>query len=274
MKKLLAFILILALCILPACKKKDKVLPSVDPSAEESSAVSSIVDSSEASSAEESSEDSSALTSSEESIEDSSLIVSTENTNTIGRVDISIISTFSGKISLFPGDTFESAVNIKNTGARSAFVRFHFAVPDFQEDGKNINIIDIDFEEKSVANGEWIWGKSIDSNHPVRDGGEWNQTHGFTINGIPYKAYCVTYETALLPNTTTATNAFHQIRMPVNISNNTMTAWLNLCEGSNQSLLYLFAEGVQADGFDNAVDALNTAFGEPTSDYYQNLGWK
>jgi len=209
------------------------------------------------------------------------------NSFTIGDVEIDLVEEFEQGANLTPGvgtrdpetgvveiaNTVSKVVNVENIGDNDAYVRVHIAIPAFQVDGVNVNVINPVCDDMSTVNGQWIWGKTLDSNYPPRDGGEWNQTRDFTINGIPYKAFCVTYESILAPDETTTTDAMYKVYMQSEISNEDIKGWDALYGDGNWEKVYVYAEGVQAEGFSDAITALNTAFGEPSSEYYQNLDW-
>ena len=162
----------------------------------------------------------------------------------------------------------EKEVYVKNTGINDAFVRVHIAIPAFQKNSTNINAIALDFDDQTTVNGKWIWGNTLDSNYPPRDGGEWNVYRDITINGIPYKVFVVTYETAIAKDEITP-DAIDSIHMDPTVTNEDIAGWNTLYGKDEWAKVYVVAEAVQADGWDDPITALNTAFGDPSATDYQ-----
>ena len=198
------------------------------------------------------------------------------NTFTVGEVKIDLFEDFNtAELNLLPAvkytdketgveqwkNQIEKEVYVENTGANKAYVRVHIAVPAFQKDGANINVISADFNDMTTVDGKWIWGKTIDANYPPRDGGDWNIYRDITIEGVPYKVFVVTYETALAKGDITL-DAIDSVHMDSAITQDDIAAW-NELYGTDWAKIYVVAEAVQADGFDDAITALNEAFGEP-----------
>ncbi len=155
-------------------------------------------------------------------------------------------------------NTIEKEVYVENTGDQDAYVRVHIAVPAL-EDGRNV--IATTCDDMSTVDGKWIWGTTLDANYPNRDGGAWNMYRNITIDGVPYKVYVVTYETALA-NGDVTDDAINKAYMDPDTTQDEIANW-NDQYGDKWSKVYVVAEAVQADGFDDAITALNTAFGEP-----------
>ena len=200
-----------------------------------------------------------------------------ENVFTIGNIAIDLFEDFNtDNLPMLPAvgttdpqtgvtemeNTIEKEVYVENTGDQDAYVRVHIAVPAFQKDGQNINVFSTSFDDQTTVNGKWIWGKTVDANYPPRDGGEWNIYRDIEINGVPYKVYVVTYETALANGDITL-DAIDSVYMDPSITQDDIALWNETYGEDVWNKIYVVAEGVQADGFDDAVTALDTAFGVP-----------
>lgn len=162
-------------------------------------------------------------------------------------------------------NTIEKEVYVENTGDQAAYVRVHIAVPAIA-DGRNI--IATTCHDMTTVDGKWIWGTTLDANYPYRDGGNWNMYRNIEIEGVPYKVFVVTYETALESDDVTV-DAISKVYMDPATTQDEIAEWNDLY-GDNWSKVYVVAEAVQADGFDDAITALNTAFGVP-GEY--NVDW-
>ena len=156
----------------------------------------------------------------------------------------------------------EKEVYVENTGSEEAYVRVHIAIPAVLDDGNpdfdaSKNILHFNYDEESVAKGKWNWSDSIKGT----TGSDWN-FYTTTIDGVNYNVYVATYETALKEGDTTV-NAIHQVYLDSETTNEDITK-LKETLGDNW-YIYVVAEGTQKAGFDNAYDALNTAFGDPAT---------
>lgn len=203
------------------------------------------------------------------------------NTFTVGNVKIDLFEDFNtDKLELIPAvgsidpqtgygtfrNTIEKEVYVENTGSQPAYVRVHIAVPAFTRANANggednINVISLLYDEYNTVDGTWIWGKDVNSNYPVRDGGEWNMYRDITISGVPYKVYVVTYETALAAGETTP-DAINKVYMDPKTTQDEIAVW-DSAYTDIWSNIYVVAEAVQAEGFDDPITALNEAFGVP-----------
>lgn len=168
-------------------------------------------------------------------------------------------------------------VYVENTGSEEAYVRVHIAIPSILDDGaetfdaKN-NVLHFNYnkskEPSSIGEGKWDWSKSaIDGKYE----GDWNY-YTTTIDGISYNVYVVTYG-AVLKNGEVTLDAIHEVYLDNKVTNEDITKIKETL--GNNWYIYVAAEGTQAAGFENAYDALNTAFGDPTdSAYTTKIDWK
>lgn len=162
----------------------------------------------------------------------------------------------------------DKMVTIENTGSEKAYIRAYFAIPSALDDGyetfnAGMNVLHFNFGNK-VVNGaisstegvEWIW--THDS--------KWNYFET-TLNGIKYNVYYADYYQAVDAGATTK-----QLVQGVYLDKTfDMKDGKPMAFGkefavdagwdwSNVSCP-VFAIACQAEGFDNATDAMNAAFG-------------
>ena len=162
----------------------------------------------------------------------------------------------------------DKMVTIENTGSEKAYIRAYFAIPSALDDGyetfnAGMNVLHFNFGNK-VVNGaisstegaEWIW----------THGGKWNYFET-TIDGIKYNVYYADYYQAVDAGATT-----EQLVQGVYLDKTfDMKDGKPMAFGkefavdagwdwSNVSCP-VFAIACQAEGFDNATDAMNAAFG-------------
>lgn len=162
----------------------------------------------------------------------------------------------------------DKMVTIKNTGSEKAYIRAYFAIPSALDDGyetfnAGMNVLHFNFGNK-VVNGaisstegvEWIW--THDS--------KWNYFET-TLNGIKYNVYYADYYQAVDAGATT-----EQLVQGVyldktfDIKDGKCYAFgkeVTLDAGWDWSKVScpVFAIACQAEGFDNAADAITAAFG-------------
>lgn len=162
----------------------------------------------------------------------------------------------------------DKMVTIENTGSEKAYIRAYFALPSALDDGYETfnagrNTLHFNFGNK-VVNG------AISSTEGV----EWTWTHGSkwnyfetVIDGIKYNVYYADYYQAVDAGTTT-----EQLVQGVyldktfDIKDNKAYAFgeeLTLDDGWNWNNVScpVFAIACQAEGFNNASDAITAAFG-------------
>ncbi len=211
------------------------------------------------------------------------------NVFTTGQVDITLNDTFNAdKAKLLPGDQNAIAKVIKVTNNKEdAYVRLHIAFPadtlDYSEtDGyyESNNLVHYNQTYASMDAGEWNWTKTaagVAGEHPGYPGnGTGYNAYTTTIDGTEYVVFVVTYMTKLTKDATTATEAIFQVYLDKYADTKdgvTYTAPANKAEGGyrtkalssnlNNYKIYVVAEGAQAEGFNDAYQALDAAFGAP-----------
>ena len=227
------------------------------------------------------------------------------NTFTMGNVKIDLIENFKpDEAELIPGKDITKAVTVKNVGHNDAYVRVHIAIPAKVDDGNPEfaavnNFLHFNFDWDSVADGEWTWFNTDEPKnipyekypgYPATGNTEWN-FYTDEIGGVLYNVYVVTYETALTSGDETATAAINNVYLDASVDNefvededgNVISIIYKDIRGNEIVLdtedvteaiqdalrIYVVAEGVQTEGFDTAIEALNTAFGVPGSEGYE-----
>lgn len=163
----------------------------------------------------------------------------------------------------------DKMVTIKNTGSEKAYIRAYFAIPSALDDGyetfnAGMNVLHFNFGNK-VVNGaisstegvEWIW----------THGSKWNYFETTLSDGIKYNVYFADYYQAVDAGATT-----EQLVQGVYLDKS-----FDMKEGKPYAFgkefdvdagwdwsnvkCPVFAVACQAEGFDNAADAINAAFG-------------
>ena len=191
-----------------------------------------------------------------------------KNTFTYGNVDIRLDEEFTQGSKLLPGIDVNKTVNVTNIGAEDAYVRVHIAIPAFLDSGDEDqpqfaaynNMLHWNFSKESLVNGYWNWHKtnvdgSTYAGYP-ENGGDWNCYHT-EINDITYNVYIATYETALSKNSQTAQPAIYKVFLDAKLNNADMTT-INEALNGDWSI-YVAAEAVQANGFNDAYAAFEAA---------------
>ena len=211
------------------------------------------------------------------------------NVFTTGQVDITLNETFDkDNAKLLPGDenAIAKVINVTNN-EEDAYVRLHIAFPadtlDYSEtDGyyEYNNLVHYNQRYASMVAGEWNWTKTADGvagEHPGYPGnGTGYNAYTTTIDNTEYVVFVVTYMTKLTKGATTATDAIFQVYLDKYADTEdgvTYTAPANEAEGGyrtkalssnlNNYKIYVVAEGAQAEGFTDAYQALDAAFGAP-----------
>ena len=159
----------------------------------------------------------------------------------------------------------ENEVYVKNTGSEDAYVRVHIAIPQILDDGADTfnaaaNVLHFNYADESIGEGKWDWSKAYDDGKYV---GDWNY-YTTEVAGIWYNVYVVTY-TGKLSTGYATVDAIHQVYLDSQTTNEDITAIKQVL--GEQWKILVVAEGTQAEGFANAYEALNTAFGVPGTDY-------
>lgn len=203
---------------------------------------------------------------------------SKKNVFTYGNVTIDLWENFENESKLLPAtgsaqegtlkNGVEKEVFVTNTGTEDAYVRVHIAIPKILDDGADTflavnNVLHFNYAEESIGKDKWDWSNSTGAPYE----GEWNY-YETKIEGIDYNVYVVTYEKVLAKDKTTE-DAMHQVYLDSKVTNK-MLDDISKTLGDKWNI-YVVAEGAQADGFANAYEALNTAFGVPGT-YTMNWG--
>lgn len=162
----------------------------------------------------------------------------------------------------------DKMVTIENTGSEKAYIRAYFAIPSALDDGyetfnAGMNVLHFNFGNKvvdgtvtSTEGAEWIWTHD----------GKWNY-YETDIDGIKYNVYFADYYQAVDAGATT-----EQLVQGVyldktfDIKDGKCYAFgeeVTLDEGWDWDNVScpVFAVACQAEGFDNATDAITAAFG-------------
>ena len=162
----------------------------------------------------------------------------------------------------------DKMVTVKNTGSEKAYIRAYFAIPSALDDGyetfnAGMNVLHFNFGNK-VVNGvvsstygvEWNW----------QHDGKWNYFET-EIDGIKYNVYYADYYQAVDAGATT--EQFVQgvyLDKSFDMKDGKPYAFgkeVTVDNGWNWNKVScpVFAVAVQAEGFDNATDAITAAFG-------------
>lgn len=158
----------------------------------------------------------------------------------------------------------DKIISIKNTGASKAYVRVFVAVPTALQNGQTPNaprydVLHWNFNGDSCAADQWT-DEIVVANPTV-------------INGVEYKIYSRTYTTALDANEVTATPAYIGFYLDKTVDMNAegqyTVDWGNGLEVIDYDLsegveIPVFAQAIQADGFDSA-EAAFAASGLPAN---------
>lgn len=196
-----------------------------------------------------------------------------DNTFTTGKVDITLSEVFDKEhAKLLPATgsaqdgTLQNGIKkevavINNNDSETSYVRVHIAIPAILDNGDSSfdagkNVLHFNYDSDSIGENKWDWSKT--SGAPYE--GDWNY-YETTIDGIKYNVYVVTYNKKLAPGEGTIEKAMKQVYLDKKVSSEDIEK-INAQLGGKISIKVL-AEGVQADGFDDAYEALNAGFGVP-----------
>ncbi len=214
---------------------------------------------------------------------------SADNVFTMKGIKVEINEEFEQGSELIPGLDINKDVTVSNTGTSDAYVRVHIAIPAALDDGDPSfaaynNFLHFNFENESVADGQWSWIPEYTEGvgYKGNGAGNWNY-YTANIDGIDYAVYVVTYRTALAAGEETATKALDKVYVDKTVDcewdeanncfvytdtkGNTVSPSKFADENGNVTIK-VFAEAAQTATFDDAYDALNTAFGTPGSEGY------
>ena len=165
----------------------------------------------------------------------------------------------------------DKIVTIKNEGTSAAWVRAYFAIPSVLDDGfeesfnASMNILHFNFgnvDGRTTYNNEWLWGSEA---KPEHSGWNYFETE---IDDVSYNVYYADYKEPLASNATTV-QFVSGVYLDANVDMNeqgkytiTRKGETSVIEGFDGSAKCpVFAVAVQADGFDNAADAIKAAYG-------------
>lgn len=194
------------------------------------------------------------------------------NTFTVGNVEIDLWEEFGdnkGTEELIPvvsktvdgstiiNNAITKEVNVTNTGSEDAYVRVHIAIPSELE--RYITVV-----SENDAEGKWDWTNSASDEKYARKE-KIDNAYDTTIGNIAYHVYVVTYGTALKKDYC-AYKAISKVYLNENVTNEEVTKLKETLKDNWK--IYVAAEAIQAEGFDNAYEALNTGFGTPTDPNY------
>lgn len=198
-----------------------------------------------------------------------------DNVFTVGNVEIDLYETFDEEnAKLLPGvydaenkvwnNAITKEVFVKNTGSEAAYVRVHIAIPQILDNGNpdfdaGKNVLHFNFNMDNVADGKWNWTTALGEEAAAGYSSDWN-FYTAQIDGVWYNVYVVTYETSLQNGQATC-DAMNQVYLDPKVTNEDITKIMAALP--NGLHIYVLAEGVQAAGFNDAYQALNTAFGVP-----------
>ena len=165
----------------------------------------------------------------------------------------------------------DKMVTIQNTGSEKAYIRAYFAIPSALDDGyetfnAGLNVLHFNFGNKVEENGavtstegaEWIW----------THGGKWNYFETTLSDGIKYNVYYADYYQPVDANATTEQLVSGvYLDKTFDIKDGKCYAFgeeVTLDDGWdwNNVSCPVFAVACQAEGFDNATDAMKAAFGD------------
>ena len=202
---------------------------------------------------------------------------SADNVFTMKGIKIELDEVFEQNSTLIPGLDINKDVFVTNTGSADAYVRVHLAIPAVLDNG----FIRMGIADGSVADGQWSWLPEYSEGDGMSD----DSVNRYTasIDGIEYNVYVVTYRTALGAGQKTATQALDKVFVDSAVdcewdeaescfyytdANGNIAHPDQFADENGNVIIKVFAEAAQTVTFDNAYDALNTAFGTPgAADY-------
>ena len=195
------------------------------------------------------------------------------------------------------GETYvDKIVSVTNNGKSDAYVRTIFAFPEAGDFDTTTDAAEQWFHWNGVSDTDtnphngWMWGADKVTEWPANAGG-WDVVENVTISGRKYDIYVATNKNPLAPGESTAPSLlgfYLDTRVDCDGTNYIFTdkdgkEW-NLGDISTLDVL-VFSQAVQTEGFDDAWQALDAAFGDITATnhpwvnteilvdeaYYQNL---
>lgn len=212
-----------------------------------------------------------------------------DNVFTMKGIKVELNEEFEQGSELLPGLDINKDVFVKNTGSSDAYVRVHIAIPAALDDGDPSfaaynNFLHWNFTKDSIADGQWSWLPEMSDGVGYKGNGAGNWNYYTTnIDGIDYAVYVVTYRTALAAGEQTATQALDKVYVDATVdcewdeatngfvytdTKGNTVAPSQFADANGNVHIKVFAEAAQTATFDDAYDALNTAFGTPgAADY-------
>lgn len=175
-----------------------------------------------------------------------------DNVFTNGKVDIDLNDEFVQESKLYPGvmngTSLENAVSkevsvTNRLDSSEAYVRVHIAIPTAIVDKLHT------ISTSDITNWSWKYSNDDHLHHSTPE-------YETTIDGIAYTVTVVTYEKKLAVGEKT-TNVFDYVWLEPETTSEELAKL-----GANWHI-YIAAEAVQAEGFEDAYTALQAAFGTP-----------
>ena len=219
------------------------------------------------------------------------------NEFTMGDVEVDLWEVFDSEAAkdMVPGEKVNKDVYVENIGTNDSYVRVHVAIPAKFDDGDpefnaSKNFLHWNFTKESVAAGQWSWlpDYSAGVGYKGNGAGNWN-FYTTEIDGEEYNVYVATYRTALKSGEVTATEAITGIYLDKTVDcevtrneNNEITKitykdnkdnTVEVTDFETPFAIKVAVETTQAEGFENAYDALNTAFGKIENKQYTKINW-
>lgn len=170
----------------------------------------------------------------------------------------------------------DKIVTVKNTGKSDAYVRVIVAVPAaLEEDDPTkaaANVLHWNLGNKFTAKGDYDTTANPQPDNPAWADVSWKYTETVTIGGVSYNLYIITYKNPLAPNATTDAASFvgfyldkdvdceydEDGKLYYTITKNGETRRIAF-DLTNGVTIPVYAQAVQAAGFDTADDAFTAA---------------
>lgn len=164
----------------------------------------------------------------------------------------------------------DKIVNVKNTGKSDAYVRVIVAVPAALDNSTDaMSVIHWNVGNRFSPDKKYVDGYT----NPGYADIEWDFVEEITIKGVAYNTYCFTYTKALTAGTTTDCAAITGFYLDKNVDNYVTDDGKVVYTFNGKDIKYdltkgvtvpVFAQAVQAAGFDSAEEAFANA-GLPTN---------
>ena len=181
----------------------------------------------------------------------------------------------------------DKIVTVKNTGTEDAYIRTHIAIPHVLDDGADTYMASDNIlhwngasanDKFTLANSgeldnDWYWDATMTKDWPG-NGGAWHSYETTVTTGegenaktVKYTVYVATHKAIVPAGKTTSPNLFG-VYLDAGVDYNPDTDKYIDQKGNEFTFpdpiqILVVSEAVQAAGFDNAVQALNQAFGVP-----------